>query len=214
MRTAEIVGIECGPADHRQNFAGARVHGDERAFLVREIRFGDLLQILVNGQLNRLSGNRFHVVERAHHFADAVHDDAAHAVGAFDLIVVFLFEAGFSDDVAGAVAVGILLHVLRRHFTDVADRIGEHFTVRVAAALHHHQFEHRKIGAVRFHERDVRFGGRRLDDDRQKFRLVFCGIELLLQIFDVEIPRPSSICGKAFSISFGLSRSSRMLNEG
>ena len=150
----EIVGIEGGPADHGQDFAGASVHGDEGAFFVGEIGFGDLLQVFVNGELDRLSGNRLDIVERAHDFADAIDDDAAHAVGALDLIVVLLFEAGFADDVAGAIAVRILLHVLDGNFTDVADGVREHLAVRIAAALNHHQIEHGKIRAVRIDERD------------------------------------------------------------
>ena len=55
--------------------------------------------------------------------------------------------------------------------------------MRIAAALHHDQIQHGEIGAVRFHESDVRFGGRGLDDDGQKFRLVLCGVQLLPQIF-------------------------------
>ena len=54
--------------------------------------------------------------------------------------------------------------------------------MRIAAALHHHQFEHRQIGAMRFDKSDVRLAGRGLDDDRLEFRLVLGGVELLLQI--------------------------------
>ena len=105
----EIVGIKGGLADHRQDFAGARVHGDDGAFFIGHVGFGDGLQIVVDGQLNGFAGNGFHVVERAHHFADAVDDHAAHAVGAFELVVIFALQAGFSDDVAGTVvAVAIL----------------------------------------------------------------------------------------------------------
>ncbi len=152
----EIVGIESGPADHRQHFAGAPVHGDQGAGLVRQVGFGDGLQVVVDGQLDGLAGNGFHVVERAHGFADAVDDDAAHAVGAFELVVVFALESGFADDVAGAVVPVALLELLRGHLTDVADRVGEHLAVLVAAALDHHQFEHGQVGAVRFDESDVR----------------------------------------------------------
>ena len=179
----EIVGIECGAADHGQNFAGARVHRDDGAFLVLHVVFGDGLQIVIDRQLNRLAGNRFDVVESAHGLADAVDDDAAHAVGAFEGFVVLALEAGFADDVAGAVVAVALVELLRRNFTDVADRVREHFAVRVAAALNHHQFEHGKIGAVRFHECDVRLARGGLDYDGLKFRLVLGGIELLLQIF-------------------------------
>ena len=199
----EIVGIEGGPADHRQYFTGASVHGDEGAFFVGEIGFCDLLQVFVNGELDRLAGNRFDIVERAHDFADAIDDHAAHAVSAFNLFVVLLFESGLADDIAGLVTVRILLHVLDGNFTNVADRVREHIAVRVAAALDHHQIEHRKIGAVRIDERDVRFAGGRLDDDRQELGLELCGIELLVEIFPGN-PEPLGNLRKTFFEQLGI----------
>ena len=86
--------------------------------------------------------------------------------------------------------------------------------VRIAAALDHHQIEHGKIGAVRFHEGDVRFARGGLDDDGLEFGFGFRGLELLVANLPCAIPRPSSICGRLFSSNFGLSRSSRMLKEG
>src|SRR5580704_7127344 len=179
----EIVGIESGAANHGENFAGVRVHGNQRAFFIREIRFGDGLQIEINRQLNRLAGNGFNVVERAHHFANAVHDDAAQAVRAFELIVVLPLESSLSDDIARAVVAIALIEILGRNFTDVADRIGKHFAMWIAAALDHHEFEDGEIRAMRFYEGDVRFAGSGFDDDGLKLGFGARCFQLLVQIF-------------------------------
>ena len=63
---------------------------------------GDLLQVVVNGELNLLAGNGFLGREAVDFFADAVDDDAAHAVGALQQIVVLAFQPRFADEVAGA----------------------------------------------------------------------------------------------------------------
>src|SRR5262249_38598148 len=156
---------ECRPADHRENFAGARVHSDDGAFLILEVVFRDGLQVVIDGQLNGFPGNGFDVVERAHRFAHAVHNDATHAVGTFQRVVILAFETCFADDVARTVVPVTLIELLRRNFPDVAHGIGQHFTVRVAAALDHQQLENGNIGAVRFDEGNVREARRGFDHD-------------------------------------------------
>ena len=134
----EIVGIECGAADHGENFAGARVQSDYRALLIGHVGFRDGLQIVINSELNGLARDGFDVVERTHHFADAVHDHAALAVFAFELFVIFAFESGLADEVARAIVAVAIFELLRRDFTHVADGAREHGVMRVTAALDHH----------------------------------------------------------------------------
>src|SRR5271165_6243851 len=101
----EIIWIGSGAADHREDFAGARVESDDRAGTRAEGLLGDLLQVVVDGELNLFAGDGLLLRETAevfHFFAYAVNDDAAHAVSAGQDVVVLAFEAGFSGKVAGA----------------------------------------------------------------------------------------------------------------
>src|SRR5665213_3595830 len=52
----EIIGIERGPADHRQDFSCAWIHGDDGAFFVSHIAIRDSLQVVVDGQTDGLAG--------------------------------------------------------------------------------------------------------------------------------------------------------------
>ena len=134
----EIVGIEVGWLTMRENFAGARIQRDGGAFFAGEVGFGDGLQVVVDGRLNGLAGNGFDVVEGADHFADAIDDDAAHAVRAFERVVILALKAGFADDVAGAIVAVAGGELLRRNFADVTCGAGEKAIARIAAALDHH----------------------------------------------------------------------------
>src|SRR5271170_733407 len=98
----EIIWIGSGAADHREDFAGARVESDDRAGTRAEGLFGDLLQVVIDGELNLFARDGFLLRETAevfYFFADAVVDDAAHAVGAGEDVVVLAFEAGLSGEV-------------------------------------------------------------------------------------------------------------------
>ena len=70
------------------------------------------------------------------------------------------------------------------YFTDVANRVGEHIAVRVAAAVNHQHFEHGNVGAMGFDERDVGWAGFRFDHDRLEFRHGPGSFNLLLHIIE------------------------------
>ena len=74
------------------------------------------------------------------------------------------------------------VHILRGNLTHVPDGIREHFRIRVAAALNHHQLEDGQVHAVRLDEGDVGIARSRLDHHGLKFRLVLRGFQLLLQV--------------------------------
>jgi hypothetical protein len=61
-----------------------------------------LLQIHINAELNLLTGDGILLCEVVDFFANAIDDDAAHAVRAHQDVVVLAFEAGLADDVARA----------------------------------------------------------------------------------------------------------------
>ena len=54
----KLIGIEAGPRNHGQNLAVARVHGHDRAVAVAQRQLGRALQVVVDGQLQVLPGNR------------------------------------------------------------------------------------------------------------------------------------------------------------
>jgi len=115
----EIVWIRRWPTDHSENFAGARIERDHGAGARAEGLFGNRLQIVVNGQLNLFAGDRILLGKVIDFFADAIDDDAAHAVRAHQDVVVLTFEAGFADDVTRAELAVARFDLLFADFTDV-----------------------------------------------------------------------------------------------
>ena len=183
----EIVGIRRGAADHGEHFAGARIESNHGAGALAERLFGDLLQVVVDGELNLFAGNGFLLSETAEIFdllANAVDDDAAHAVGAGEDVVVLALETGFSGEISGAEAAIAGFDLLLADFADVPAGVRHEAAGKITAALDHEHFEQRNIRAVRFDERDVRVGGFRLDDDGLKLRKIFGVFELILEVAD------------------------------
>src|ERR1700721_1083390 len=87
----EIIWVGRGAADHREHFAGAWIESNHGSGAHAERLFGDLLQVVVDGELNLFAGNRFllsKVAELFDFLADAVDDDAPHAVRAGQDVVV------------------------------------------------------------------------------------------------------------------------------
>ncbi len=78
----KIVGIKGGPADHRQDFSRARIHGDDGAFFVGHVGIRNVLQIVVDRQLDRLARNGVLLFQAAHFLANAVDDHAPQTVRA------------------------------------------------------------------------------------------------------------------------------------
>src|SRR5580692_10449075 len=167
----EVVWIRRGAADHGEDFARARVESDHGARPRTERLLGDLLQIVVDGELNLLAGNRFllgKVPKLFDFFANAVDDDAAHAVGAGQDVVVLALEAGFSGEVARAETAITGFDLLLADFADVPAGVGHEPAWPIAAPLNHQHFQQRNIRAMRFDEGHVRISGFRLDDDGLK----------------------------------------------
>src|SRR6202166_1401030 len=175
----KIVGIGCGAADHGKNFTTARVESNHGARARSQGLFRDLLQVVINGELNLLAGDGFLRGEAADFFTDAVDDDAAHAVGAHQKIVVLFFQAGFSGEVAWPEAPIAGFNLLLAYFTDVAAGVSHKSAWKVTAAGDGNHFENGNIGAMRLDESDVGVGSFGFNDDGLKFRQVARGAEII-----------------------------------
>ncbi len=119
----DLVGIEAGVADHRENRPGCRVHHDDRAFAETQLLGRQLLQVGSNGQ-HHTAG----VVAAAKHAGNFLGRRIAH-----QNIVVQSLELGAAEGVrviAGDVAEGLSLWVLTL--------ILEFRTLRRRHALRHH----------------------------------------------------------------------------
>ncbi len=153
MRTANSIGIERRTADHGQDFAVARVHGNDRTGLAFQRLFGSDLQIKIDGELELFAGNRLHVAERAHFLAAAVDQHLARAVLAHQDIVVILLDPRHADDVARVVQLPLRLgqHVFA-HLADVADDVRHESVARIQAAVNGDGVELGQLRFVRFDE--------------------------------------------------------------
>ncbi len=58
MRTANALGSKLGRDTMRKNLAVARIHGDNRAIAIAQCQLRSFLQVVVDGQLQVLPGNR------------------------------------------------------------------------------------------------------------------------------------------------------------
>src|ERR1700735_174395 len=193
----KIIGIKSWAANHSEDFAGARIHRHHGTLLAGHVCFGDGLQIVVDGELNRFARNGFHVVEGAHDSTYAVDDDTLHSVGAFQLVVIFFLESRFAHEISRTILSFAVIHVLHRYFTDIANCAGQHGIMWISAPLDHHEFEYWYVGAMGVNEGDVRFTCGRLDYYRKEFRFALGGFEFLLQIGRVD-SKPVFDLGKTF----------------
>ena len=91
-------------------------------------------------------------------------------------------QACFADDVARFQAGIGSLHLLRADFTHVANRVGQHIAVRVAAAVNHQHFEHGNVDAMRLDKCNIGWAGFRFDHDRLELRHGPGSFNLLLHI--------------------------------
>ena len=180
----EIVGIRSGAADHGQNFPGARIERHHCAGALAERLLGDLLQIVIDGERDLFAGNGLLRGEAADFFAHAVDDHAPHAVRAHQRIVVLLFEAGFSREVARTQLAIAIFDLLFTDFADVPAGMAHKAVRQIAAAVYHEHFQQRNVGAVGLDERDIGLGGFGLDDNGLKFRQISRIRQLVAQIAD------------------------------
>jgi len=143
--------------------------------------------------LNLFAGDRILLGKVIYFFANAVDDDAAHAVRAHQDVVVLALKSGFADDVTRAEFAVAGFDLLFADFADVPAGVPHEAAGHVTAAGDREHFQNGKIGAVRLDERDVRRRGFGFDDDRLKFRKRFGGVELVVQVVN----------GKAEAIGHG-----------
>ena len=162
------IGIERRTAHHRQNFSGARIHGDNRARLAFQRLLGGDLQIEINRELELLARNRRNIAQRADFLAAAVHQHLARAVLAHQNIVVVLLDSRHANHVARVVELPLRLgQHLFAHLADIADHVRHEAALGIQAAMHRDDVEFRQVGAVRLDEgkfvrRDVVFQKQRL----------------------------------------------------
>src|SRR6202140_2505983 len=199
----KIVGIGCGAADHGKNFTAARVESNHGARARAQRLFRDLLQVVIDGELNLFTGNSFLGGEAADFFSNAVDDDAAHAVGAHQKIVVLSFQAGFAGEVTGAETAITGFDLLLAYFTDVAAGVGHKSAGKVAAAGDGNHFENGDIGAMRLDESDVRVGRFGVDDNGLKLGQVAGGAEIVSQVLEFDVESIGN-CGEIFFYQRGV----------
>src|SRR5690349_13594698 len=97
---SKSIGIEGWAADHRQNLASTRIHGNYCTVLVPERFFGCNLQIDINGELELLARFCRLLFQRLADFPPMTVDQhLPRAVLAHQKIVVFEFYPGLADNV-------------------------------------------------------------------------------------------------------------------
>jgi len=151
----KLVRVKRRPAGHRQHFAIFRVehhHGaglgiaaagplQELKLLVQRF-LRHLLQPVIDRQHQIVAGNRFFFRQNLHHSARDIDLDLAAAVRALDKAVVFPFQPGLADQVAGAVAIGRHGRQFRLgNFTHIAENVHTHLVMDITANrqdFHHH----------------------------------------------------------------------------
>src|SRR5579885_2383108 len=97
-------------------------------------------------------------------FADAVDDDAAHAVRAHQNVVVLALEAGFADHVTWAQFAAAGFDLLFADFTDVPGGVRHKSIGQITTARNREHFQHGNVSAVGFDESHVSLRSFRLDD--------------------------------------------------
>src|ERR1019366_5294933 len=149
----EFVGIERGAADHRQNFAIARIHGDNGAGPALQRLFGRYLHIEIDGELELFAGDGGHIAEGAHFLAATVDQHLARAVLAHQNIVVVLLDARHAYDVARVVQLPLRLsqHVFA-NLADVADDVRHETVAGIEAPVNGDGVEFGQFLFVRFDE--------------------------------------------------------------
>src|SRR5437879_11894618 len=130
----EIVGIWRRTASHRQDLAAARIQRYDSAFTPGQRLLGNLLQVVIDGQRNLLARDGFLAGQTIDFFSDAVDDDAAHAVGAHQDVVVLALESGFAAEVAGPQLAVAGFELLLAHFTNIPGSVRHEAARNVAAA--------------------------------------------------------------------------------
>src|SRR5271154_6271268 len=119
----EIIWIGGGTADHSEHFTRMRIERDYCAGTHAKGLLGDLLQVVVDGELNLLAGNGLLLGKVTKFFdflADAIDDHAPHAVSARQDVVVLALETSFSGEVAWAEPSIAGFDLLLADFPDVA----------------------------------------------------------------------------------------------
>ncbi len=170
----ELVRIEVGARRHGQNLSVLRIERDNGAARMRELgkafvhrQFRHHLKIEVNRELQVLARLRFFDAEDLTLFAAVIDDRLALAVDAHQDVVVLLFDAGFTDDLAL-----VVFRVFRNiefgfaDFSGVTDDVRKNAVVRIEPPLGLDQFHlGKRFGiAMRLDERHV--GGRQFVLDR------------------------------------------------
>ncbi len=144
----EIVGVQRGMAGHCQDFACARVQRDYSTRARPQRLLGNLLQVVINGQLNLLARDGFLSGEAVYLFTDAVHDHAPHAVRALKQVVVLALQAALSSEVTGAELAVARFDLLLADFTDVARSMGEESVRQIAPAGDGNHFQDGNVGPM------------------------------------------------------------------
>ena len=91
-------------ADHRQNFAGARIESHHRARTVAHRSFRRHLQVQVDGQAHVVSGIRASDGRQHPYFLPtAIHHHPPHAIATGENLVVLALHAELSHHITGPI---------------------------------------------------------------------------------------------------------------
>src|SRR5947209_1681138 len=161
-----MVRIKGGSADHRQNVARVRIHGDDGALVPVERLFRSDLHIQVDSQFELLARNRGSLAETSHFFAVTVNQRATLAVSADKNIVVLLLDSGLADNVSLVVKLELLpIEIVFTHFAHIPDQVRSESILRIEPTMHHDRFQLRYLTLISFDEGDFVRCDVRLDDN-------------------------------------------------
>ena len=136
----EDVGIIGRHGDHAQHVAGDDIHDDDAGRIVSQPARGIILQIPIDGQLQRVAGRVGIGAQFAHQFAAGRHLHAGGTGRAAQLLVGKSFDPVLADAEAriDQQRVLFLAILFRRWRADIADNVGEMIRLGIEAreALH------------------------------------------------------------------------------
>gem|GEM_PF-6020935 len=188
MRDAvdEQVGVVGWQADHRQHFAGARVHRHRCAFELAEGGDHRALQIGIDGQPQIAARLRRDPADGADRAALHVGLDLLVADLAAQLLLVIALQPGLADVGQRGIALAQHLQVLVIDPADVADDVREQIAVRVTTGQVRLQLHAREAPAVHREARHLFIGDTQLERDRQEAATRLARLVEGLDIFRAE----------------------------
>ena len=148
----EEVGVEGGPADHRQDLAGRGIHGDDGPLLPDEGRLGRLLDLPVDGEKHVRAGLGLVAVHQPEGATTGIHFDLLTPVHTADEGVEAPLNTGLAQGLAGAeVPILLALELGLIHLAHVAEQAGRRPPAGIGAHRADAQVDAGEIDTPLFH---------------------------------------------------------------